>query len=112
MNAAQTEQFRQNLLRLRTELREREASSREAGRTVELDQASVGRLSRMDAMQMQQMAHEEERRRQLQLAKVEGALKRIDSGDYGDCALCGEAIDVRRLSVDAAATRCVGCAEK
>lgn len=112
MNAAETEQFRQKLLLLKQELQEREETSRDAAKPVELDQASVGRLSRMDAMQAQQMAQETERRRQHQLMKVEGALRRIESGEYGCCFVCGKEIDIRRLSLDPTNTRCMKCAGK
>lgn len=112
MEESETEQFRVQLLRLKAELEDLEDSSRDATKPVELDQASVGRLSRMDAMQSQQMAQELARRRQQQLVKIEGALRRIESGDYGYCVDCGEEINVRRLSLDPTNTRCVKCADK
>ena len=112
MNDAEIEQARQQLLRMKEELQQLGDMARETGNTVELDQARVGRLSRMDALQGQQMALETARRRQQQLQKIEGALRRIDSGEYGDCFVCGEAIDARRLSVDPTSTRCVECTEK
>jgi len=112
MNEAEIEQIRQKLLQLRSELEGLEQISRETGETVELDQARVGRLSRMDAMQRQQMALEAGRRRQEQLLKIEGALHRIESNEYGYCFVCGEEIDIRRLSVDPTSTRCMKCAEK
>lgn len=103
--------IRTRLLQRREELQAIEASSLYAMQPVELDQASVGRLSRMDAMQGQQMALETARRRQLELTRVEGALRRIDSGDFGYCFKCGEEIDERRLAADPTLTRCVGCAD-
>jgi len=103
---------RQKLLHLRSELRELEQTSRDTSATVELDQSRVGRLSRMDALQGQQMALEAGRRRKDQLLKIEGALRRIDSGEYGYCFVCGEEIDVRRLSVDPTSTRCMKCVEE
>jgi DnaK suppressor protein len=112
MNEAEIEQLRQDLLRLRSELQELEEATRDADEPVELDQARVGRLSRMDAMQAQQMALEAARRRQQQRLRVEGALRRIESGEYGYCFVCGEAIDVRRLSVDPTNTRCMECVGK
>jgi DnaK suppressor protein len=111
MNAAEMEKFRQMMLGLRTELLGLEKGSEETTRPVVLDQASVGRLSRMDAMQAQQMALETARRRQHELAKLDGALRRIESGEYGYCLVCGEEIDVRRLSVAPTSTRCVTCVE-
>jgi DnaK suppressor protein len=112
MNEGEIEQIRKKLLYLRSELQEMEEASRETGKTVELDQARVGRLSRMDAMQAQQMSLEVARRRQQQVSKIEGALRRIEAGEFGYCYVCGEEIDVRRLSVDPTNTRCMECVEK
>ena len=111
MEDAEIEQLRAGLLRQREELQELDKSSREAAKPVELDQASVGRLSRMDAMQAQQMAQETDRRRLQQLVKIEAALRRIETGEYGYCFVCGEEIDVRRLNVDPGNTRCIRCVE-
>jgi len=111
MDAAEIENVRQALLRLRSALCALNEESNEATQPVTLDQASVGRLSRMDAMQAQQMALETSRRRQHELAKVEGALRRIDSGAYGCCVVCGEEIDVRRLFVAPTSTRCMTCVD-
>ena len=111
MKDAEIENIKQKLIRLESGLRDLEQASKDTTRPVELDQASVGRLSRMDAMQAQQMAVENARRRQQELARIEGALRRIESGEYGYCFGCGEAIDVRRLAVAPTSTRCVACAE-
>ncbi len=106
------ENIKKELLHLKSEIQELEETFKAASEPVELDQAKVGRLSRMDAMQGQQMALESSRRRQQQLVKIEGALRRIASGEYGYCFVCGEEIDARRLAVDATNTRCMGCVEK
>jgi DnaK suppressor protein len=45
-----------------------------------------------------------------ELARVEGALARIDAGTYGVCAGCGEPIDPRRLEASPYAVQCAGCA--
>ncbi len=111
MNDKEIEQFRQQLLSLRSALQEMEETYKETGETVELDQTRVGRLSRMDAMQVQQMALESSRRRQHQLLKIEGALSRIKSGEYGYCFICGEEIVAQRLVVDPTSTRCMVCVE-
>lgn len=47
-----------------------------------------------------------------QLLLVEQALARIESGDYGDCAGCGEAIPPKRLRAMPWAKYCVACAER
>jgi DnaK suppressor protein len=112
MTEADRERFKSMLLRQQAELEELDESSREAAKPVKLDQASVGRLSRMDAIRAQQMARESERRRRQQLVKIEAALRRIEAGEFGCCLLCGEEIDIRRLSVDPTSTRCIACAEQ
>jgi len=106
------EQIRDKLIALQSELQELESHSDDASNTVVLDQSKVGRLSRMDAMQGQQMALEASRRRQLQLQKIEGALRRLDAGEYGYCFICHEEIDNRRLDADPTSTRCIACVDK
>ena len=112
MDSQQTEALRRRLMALRDSLTDIADTATQASATVELDQASVGRLSRMDALQGQQMAHEAERRRQRQLLAVEGALRRLDSDEYGYCFVCGEDINPKRLQVDPTVTRCIQCAEE
>jgi DnaK suppressor protein len=111
MNDAELEAYRQTLLALRASLVAVEETSLAATQIVELDQAAVGRLSRMDAMQAQQMAQETERRRHLQLQKIEGALRRIEADEFGFCYVCGNEIDERRLQADPTITRCLKCAQ-
>ena len=77
---------------------------------VELDQQSVGRLSRMDAMQVQAMAKETERRRQGRMDTLHAALKRMDEGEFGFCVACGEQIAAKRLDLDPAVATCIDCA--
>ena len=86
------------------------AASADSRDPVGLDQASVGRLSRMDAMQQQAMALATERRRASGLARVDAALSRVETGEYGWCVRCGEAVAPGRLALDPAAPVCVACA--
>lgn len=99
--------------RLEAELAElRAASAATAGdrRPVELDQTSVGRLSRMDAMQVQAMAQAADRQRQQRIRRIEAALERLADGDHGLCVRCGEPIGSGRLEADPAVPTCVACA--
>ena len=112
MDTSVQENFRQQLLDLRSKLQELETLSADACKPVALDQSMVGRLSRIDAMQGAQMAHEASRRRQQQLTRIVDALARIDSDDYGYCTLCDEDISIGRLGIDPAYSLCVHCAEK
>jgi len=94
------------------ELEGRAESSREATATVELDQTRQGRLSRMDALQGQEMAKNAERRRMQQLQRLKAALARLERGEFGECLECGEAIADARVRADPGTTVCVECASE
>jgi DnaK suppressor protein len=96
----------------RAELHEAAAAHQDSRRPVQLDQTRIGRLSRMDAIQEQAMAIELERRRELELARLDAALERLAEGGYGECVTCGEPIEPRRLELDPAIALCFGCARR
>ena len=102
--------FRDLLLARERTLIEEEASGGDSAGAIELDQARVGRLSRVDALQAQQMAKASSRRRHAERGRIAAALKRIDGGEYGYCLSCGDMIPVARLKIDPSAAQCVGCA--
>jgi len=106
------EQFKSLLLEKRTVLIAEEETGKEAAQIVELDQTSVGRISRMDAMQGQAMAIAANQRRQVELQKIEASLKRIENKDYGFCLECDEEISELRLELNPAASLCIDCASK
>lgn len=91
------------------ELTDMREAAEEARRPVELDQQSVGRLSRMDAMQVQAMANAVETRRQSRAAQLKAALRRLDEDEFGCCVGCGEEIPPKRLETDLTIARCVNC---
>ena len=107
-----TEQFKALLLQQQKSLMDVLESGKSAAGTVKLDQTSVGRLSRMDAMQSQAMLQEASRRRQQSLRDISKALARIDSGDYGLCEECGEQIAEKRLQINPTARYCIECSSK
>lgn len=111
MEQKQLDAFKQTLLALREEIEQLIQTSKEAAGTVVLDQSKVGRLSRIDALQAQQMAQETARRREIHLQKIGAALRRLDTGDFGYCLICDEEIAAARLGFDPASTRCIGCME-
>jgi DnaK suppressor protein len=92
------------------EIASEEAAATDSAAPVTLDQESVGRLSRIDAMQMQAMALAAQARRRAERERIMAALRRIEAGDYGWCMACGETIAAPRLAHDPAATHCIGCA--
>jgi DnaK suppressor protein len=92
------------------ELDRLDALSAEGRAPVTLQQDSVGRLSRIDAMQQQAMAQAEQRRRAAERSRIRVALTRLDKRDWGWCAACGEQIPEGRLRNDPSVARCLACA--
>jgi len=101
---------RRRLDEKKLDLESMSALSEEARAPVTLDQQSVGRLSRMDAMQQQAMAEAQERARKRDLVRIEMAERRLAAGEYGWCSECGEVIPDKRLAIDPMAEKCVRCA--
>lgn len=102
--------FRRRLEARREELDRMSRESAASRSPVELDQARVGRLSRMDALQVQAMALAAERRRRDEIRRIESALGRIAGGDFGHCAVCDEPIAPKRLEADPTVPTCIACA--
>jgi len=105
----QLQAFKQQLLELQAAHKQRASNNQHALKTVELDQNRMGRLTRIDALQGQQMAQEGERRRLLKLKQIAGALLRIEQDDFGYCYLCDNEIQLERLQFDPTITRCITC---
>lgn len=105
-----TEGYRKRLLQRRRELLEVRDFGRDSANTVELDQAKVGRLSRMDALQGQAMSAETNRRRDIELQRIDAALRRIEENRFGICVNCDERISAGRLQSDPATPVCIDCA--
>ena len=70
---------------------------------------SLGRLSRMEAMQDQQLMLEARRRKKMQKVAVQSALQRIENGQFGACIFCGNLIPEERLAVAPESSSCVNC---
>jgi len=102
--------FRNTLIENRKVLMTAIEGETESSKTVELDQSTMGRLSRMDALQGQAMTQETKSRHEEGLRNISSALSRIESGDYGYCLKCNELISTARLEVDPAASLCITCA--
>ncbi|PKP93729.1 MAG: molecular chaperone DnaK [Alphaproteobacteria bacterium HGW-Alphaproteobacteria-16] len=104
------DRFRETLRSARQALIAEDALAEADRAPVALDQESVGRLSRIDAMQVQAMAMAQARRRQAERAAIDAALARIDSGDFGYCISCGDEIAPARLEHNPAIATCIECA--
>lgn len=101
--------------RIRAEIEDIErlsSGTRDDRAPVALDQQSVGRLSRMDALQGQALAQASDQRRATRRLALDGALRRLEAGEFGYCTDCGEPIARKRLEIDPAARLCIACAQR
>lgn len=99
------------MLEMRAAITDLEAQREAGSAVVELDQTRTGRLSRMDALQLQAMASAGRERAAAELRRIDAALARIRNGAFGPCAGCGEPIAAERLKAHPAVALCVSCAE-
>ncbi|EAR52020.1 hypothetical protein OG2516_13384 [Oceanicola granulosus HTCC2516] len=109
-DASLAARYRPRLVAERAELAAASGATSADRRPVELDQQSVGRLSRMDALQNQALAQGLEARRAARLRAIDAALGRLETGAFGYCDGCGDFIGTPRLDLDPCAARCTGCA--
>lgn len=78
---------------------------------VEVGDNAIGRLTRMDAIQVQAMSEMSRSQLQVRLQQIEAALAAFDAGRYGFCNRCKETIDVERLLALPEAPLCLACQE-
>ncbi|MDZ4046790.1 MAG: TraR/DksA C4-type zinc finger protein [Pseudoxanthomonas sp.] len=88
------------------------ASFEGSTRPVELDQATQGRLSRMDAMAQQQMALAGRAHLVAELTRIDAALDRVARGVFGRCGRCDLDIELDRLRADPSLPFCMECLEE
>ena len=93
------------------ELQELDEGAETARATVMLDQQSVGRLSRMDAIQQQAMAKASHARRKQEISALQQALVRIEEDEFGYCEDCGDETSEKRLAINPAIRKCIDCAK-
>ena len=102
--------YRECLEGLIAELEAMDSLTEDSRKPVELDQTTQGRLSRMDALQVQAMQEATADRRRSEKMRAKAALERMDAGDFGYCVSCGEDIPKKRLDHDPTVPTCVDCA--
>ena len=102
------ESYRKQLQELLDEIEGYLAKTEQSAEAVSPDK-SLGRLSRMEAMQDQQLILEARRRKKMQKVAVLSALQRIEHGQFGTCIFCGKSIDPARLEVAPESSTCVSC---
>lgn len=108
MTPEQRSQLKQTIQARIAELESILAKDDEEAKPVAPDVA-IGRLSRLDSMQGQQMSLAMQRRRKSELSGLRDALSKVDSPTYGICPLCRKEIPFERLEAIPDAVLCVSC---
>ncbi|MBI4326724.1 MAG: TraR/DksA family transcriptional regulator [Chloroflexi bacterium] len=109
MDATTLQRFKKQLKEMEGELSAAVEGKADSTAPVQVD-ASIGRLSRMDAIQSQQMALGLKARQQQALMRLRNALQAIAYGTYGRCRGCQGPIGLERLEAQPDAVKCVKCA--
>ena len=108
LTAGQLDELREMIHQACQELELLLDSSSESSKPVALDEP-IGRLSRMDAMQQQQMAIASRQSQLQRLQLLKNALLAIERDNYGDCRICEEPIGYQRLKVRPETPFCLVC---
>jgi DnaK suppressor protein len=110
LTRAQLDVFRQRLLAERDAVANLLEQTSSDVRPVDLG-LPIGRLSRMDAMQMQGMAQLNRRQLEVRQQRITVALAALDEANYGSCRNCKAAISVARLEAQPEVPFCLACQE-
>ena len=73
---------------------------------------SIGRISRMDAINNKSVAEAALRTSRKKLGSLKFALSKIGSPDFGNCSICKNPIPAARLLYMPESSRCVRCADR
>lgn len=72
---------------------------------------SLGRLTRVEAMQEQERSLHRLHEAKIRLNRLEYALRKVDTPEYGFCMECEEPIPPARLKLMPEAALCIKCAK-
>jgi DnaK suppressor protein len=106
------EQLQQRAKVLGGELRDVSAERQSAGPAKRPGETPDDAGDQGEQVQRDEVREAEQNRDAAELADIDAALQRMDSGRYGECVDCGVDIPLARLQAQPAAARCVACQEK
>ncbi|MEE8294989.1 MAG: RNA polymerase-binding protein DksA [Sphingomonadales bacterium] len=110
MNARQKEYFRRKLLEWKTEILEEAKETLETLQKESLKEADIAdRASSETDWSIELRARDRQRKL---VSKIESAISRLDTGDYGYCEVTGEPISLKRLDARPIATMSIEAQER
>ncbi len=107
----ETAKLKSSLSEMRRELEGLLEITRDGTRPVDLDEP-IGRLTRMDAIQQQNVSAANRRSVDLRLRQVAQALELIQRGEYGNCRRCDADISYPRLKARPESPYCLDCQDE
>lgn len=108
MSEIELQVFKKILLEKKENILKNLEDLKDSAKPVDLNEP-IGRLSRMDAIQHQQMALNAKNQADITLSQIEAALKRIEQNEYGICLKCENDIPEHRLKAKPEAPFCTLC---
>jgi len=108
LTASQLAELEQALVEEKARLEQVLKISKDGAKPVDLD-VPIGRLSRMDAIQQQQMTKANRAAYERKLRLIEAALKTMANDEYGYCRSCEEPVAYRRLKARPETPFCLDC---
>jgi len=111
LTQAQIDELKAALAGRRDELKRLLETTREGTRPVDLDEP-IGRLTRMDAMQQQNMSVAARRSYDIRLRQIDQALGAIEQQRYGLCRRCEDPIGYARLTARPESPYCLECQDE
>lgn len=109
MTDEKLKQYKQQITNLITTIKEEMIILESASQPIAPDD-SIGRLTRMEAIQAKSVNETLIKTKKLKLTKLEHALKRIAADTYGICPKCEDEIDESRLDILPETPLCIDCA--
>ena len=110
LSDAQLQQFHQRLVAAKADTEALLIQTANDSKPVDME-LPIGRLTRIDAIQMQGMAQMNRRQLEIRLLQIDASLKAYEGGTFGICRHCKDPVSLGRLEVLPETPFCLDCQE-
>lgn len=111
MTADQKQQLKQAIEKKIVESQQAIFDLKEATKPMGLD-SSIGRISRMDYINNKAVNEAELHKAEANLVALNRWLSIYNTDQFGKCTRCGQEININRLLLIPASTKCINCASR
>lgn len=109
MTNEQRSELKKLILQTKKDIKQEIEKLEEKVEPIEPD-CSLGRLTRLEAMQEKSINEAVLEKVKIRLKKIEFVINKIDSDEFGICSICEEEIPYGRLKIVPESTICIECA--